>query len=327
MAEEVTEGDWISYPEGEGKVVGVDDDGYGVRPKELPTGVVFVPKGERIRKIAPPGVEGTGERGETGRMPTDRSLLESLRDGFANLEYGDEDTLSRLRNRGRMILRRIYGEPSEPYERLAYAGFQQVIPDWSAEEQSESWEADQREITSMLEALLEEMDLDVAEQEQSGGEHYGRALSKPKSNRVFVVHGHDEGMRESVARVLTTLGLEPVILHEQPNCGRTIIEKFYDYSDVGFTVVLLSPDDTGYTNTDGSDAAQARARQNVVLELGFFIGRLRRENVVALHKGNVEIPSDFSGVLYTPYDSGGAWQYKLAKELRASGYDADMNRL
>ena len=56
-------------------------------------------------------------------------------------------------------------------------------------------------------------------------------------------------MRESVARVLTTLGLEPVILHEQPDKGRTIIEKFYEHSDVGFAVVLMSPDDEGYSIT------------------------------------------------------------------------------
>jgi len=111
-------------------------------------------------------------------------------------------------------------------------------------------------------------------------------------------------MRESVARVFATLGLEPVILQEQPDRGRTIIDKFYYYSEVEFAVVLLSPDDMGYASEAGPDTAQLRARQNVILELGFFLGKLGRENVVALHKGNVEIPSDFSGVLFTPYVSG-----------------------
>ncbi len=144
---------------------------------------------------------------------------------------------------------------------------------------------------------------------------------------MFVVHGHDEGMRESVARVLATLGLKPVILHEQPDRGRTIIEKFYDYSEVEFAVVLLSPDDMGYVREADPDTAQPRARQNVILELGFFLGKLGRENVVALHKGNVEIPSDFSGVLFTPYVSGGDWPYKLTRELRESGYEVSADDL
>ena len=79
--------------------------------------------------------------------------------------------------------------------------------------------------------------------------------------------------------------------------------------------------------TDGKDAAKPRARQNVILELGFFLGMLGRENVVALHRGSVEIPSDFSGVLYTPYDSGGAWPYRLTRELRESGYSVSADNL
>jgi predicted nucleotide-binding protein len=154
-----------------------------------------------------------------------------------------------------------------------------------------------------------------------------KAEQLEKSNRVFVVHGHDEGMRESVARVLTKLGLEPVILHEQADRGSTIIEKFYENSDVGFAVVLLSPDDSGYLNTDGIGSAKPRARQNVILELGFFLGRLGRENVVALHKGDVEIPSDYGGVLYKPYDTGGAWPYKLTRELKGSGYSVSADDL
>jgi predicted nucleotide-binding protein len=169
--------------------------------------------------------------------------------------------------------------------------------------------------------MLEELDLGEATWQEL------QASVAEKSNRVFVVHGHDDGMRESVARVLTALGLSPLILHEQPDRGRTIIEKFYDYSDVGFAVVLLSTDDVGYTKGAGSDAAQPRARQNVILELGFFLGRLRRENVVTLHRGDVEIPSDFSGVLYIPYDSSGAWRYKLTEELSESGYNASKDAL
>ncbi|MBV9453149.1 MAG: nucleotide-binding protein [Rubrobacter sp.] len=82
-----------------------------------------------------------------------------------------------------------------------------------------------------------------------------------KSNRVFVVHGHDNEMKQAVARTVETLGLEAVILREKPNRGQTIIEKIERYSDVDFAVVLLSPDDTGYSRADGLHAAKPRARQ------------------------------------------------------------------
>lgn len=137
------------------------------------------------------------------------------------------------------------------------------------------------------------------------------------SDRVFVVHGHDEGPKESVARFLERLGYQPVILHEQANKGRTIIQKFQDEAaDVGFAVVLMTPDDQMPNGT-------FRARQNVVLELGFFLGRLGTDRVAAIVKDKVETPSDFDGVIYISYDGG--WKQALAKELQAAGYIVDWN--
>jgi predicted nucleotide-binding protein len=145
------------------------------------------------------------------------------------------------------------------------------------------------------------------------------------TRRVFVVHGHDGAVRETVARFVEQLGLEAVILHEQPNAGRTIIEKFEAYADVGFAVVLLTPDDVGAVK--GAEAhLQPRARQNVILELGFFIGKLGRHKVCALHGSGVEIPSDISGVVYVPLDPAGAWRLQLAKELKQAKLQVDLNR-
>ena len=146
------------------------------------------------------------------------------------------------------------------------------------------------------------------------------------NNRVFIVHGHDEAAMQTVARCVEKLGLEALILHEQANEGRTIIEKFEDCADVDFVVVLLTPDDVGASSQD-QDSLQPRARQNVILELGFFLGRLGRDRVCALHKDEVEIPSDFSGVLWVPMDSGGAWRLILAREMKAAGFDVDLNDL
>jgi predicted nucleotide-binding protein len=143
------------------------------------------------------------------------------------------------------------------------------------------------------------------------------------SGKVFVVHGHDEAARETVARFLSRLDLTPVILHEQASQGRTIVEKLEHHGDVGFAVVLLTPDDVGGISPDH---LQPRARQNVVLELGYFLGRLGRDHVCALHRGELELPSNYMGVIYIPFDSGGGWRIELAKELKAAGFNVDMNK-
>lgn len=153
-------------------------------------------------------------------------------------------------------------------------------------------------------------------------------VDSPNVKSVFIVHGHDDGMKQSVARTLEKLGLMPIILHEQPDSGKTIIEKFVRDADVGFAVVLLSPDDMGYKKDDGAEKAKPRARQNVILELGYFVGRLGRDKVMALKRGDdLELPSDLSGVVYTPFDDHGAWEMKLLKELKAAGYNVDANHL
>jgi predicted nucleotide-binding protein len=107
---------------------------------------------------------------------------------------------------------------------------------------------------------------------------------------------------------------------------RTIIEKFEDYADVGFAVVLMTGDDRGGARDIAFEAQKLRARQNVVLELGYFLRRLGRSRVCALYVTSVEIPSDYPGGLYVLLDGGGAWRLQLARELRAAGLPVDMNR-
>ena len=144
------------------------------------------------------------------------------------------------------------------------------------------------------------------------------------SNKIFVVHGHDEGSRESVARFLEKMDFQAIILHEQANKGRTVIEKVEAHGDVGFAVVLLTPDDEGCAK---GKTLEPRARQNVLLELGYFIGRLGRDRVCTLKRGEVEIPSDFAGMVWVPMDSKSEWKLALAQELKAAGYSVDMNKV
>jgi predicted nucleotide-binding protein len=145
------------------------------------------------------------------------------------------------------------------------------------------------------------------------------------SRKVFIVHGHDEGTKEAVARFLYQLQLSPVILAEQPNQGQTIIEKFEQSSnDVGFAVVLLTPDDIG-TSKSKLEELKPRARQNVIFELGYFAAKLGRRRVCALHKGGIEIPSDYHGVIYVSLDSDD-WKWHLARELKQV-ISIDLNHL
>ena len=151
---------------------------------------------------------------------------------------------------------------------------------------------------------------------------------KPKSqtnNRVFVVHGRDEATRETVARFLEKLKLDAIILHEQPNRGRTIIEKFVDNSDVAYAIVLLTADDIGGLSQSESTDLRPRARQNVIFELGFFLGKLGCDKVCALCESGIELPSDYAGVVYIPIDDGGAWRLHVARELKTAGMAIDLN--
>ncbi len=162
------------------------------------------------------------------------------------------------------------------------------------------------------------------------------ALPKPRpaTRKVFVVHGHDETAKEKVARVLEKLELNAVILHEQATKGRTLIEKFEDHAeDAVFAVALLTPDDSGCAKKDmpkgGSGMLELhdRARQNVVFEAGYFVGRLGRKNVVLLLKPGVEKPSDLEGIVYVAMDDMGGWRLDLVRELAAAGISVDANKL
>lgn len=152
-------------------------------------------------------------------------------------------------------------------------------------------------------------------------------VEQTKAPRVFLVHGRNETVRERVARFLENVGIAPVILCEQPNEGRTIIEKVIDYSDVPFAVVLLTADDVGRLASAADDMTRPRVRQNVLFELGYFIGKLGRKSVCALYEPTVEIPSDYNGVLFLELDNQGAWQLSLARELDAAGFEVDMKKV
>lgn len=180
-------------------------------------------------------------------------------------------------------------------------------------------------LTSMIEEIQEYWE--EKDEREGVSLHIASDAAPPQlgSNRIFIIHGHDGGTKETVARFISQLGLEPIILHEQANQGKTIIEKFEDNSDVGYAIALITPDDAGSSIKEPENTRQ-RARQNVIFEFGYFIGKLGRRRVAGLVKGNIEVPSDYSGVLYIPIDESDSWRFLLIKELKSVGYDIDANK-
>ena len=170
----------------------------------------------------------------------------------------------------------------------------------------------------LLESAIEILEKSPPETD-AGGE---AASSKPPGDKVFVVHGHDEEALAGVKGFLDRAGLESIVLRDEPNRGQTIIEKFLESSEeVGFAIILLTPDDIGGGSGSASfEELMPRARQNVIFELGFFIAKLGRERVCALFRQGVEIPSDYEGVLFVEFDERGEWREEMIREMIGAGF-------
>ena len=202
----------------------------------------------------------------------------------------------------------------------------------------ESRQADRRvflsglnQAESILASMIDEIEeYWVDEEDQSATVvEYPQSYTPTDTRKVFVVHGRDHGTMNMVARFLEVLELELVILQEQPNQGLTLVEKVERYAQVGFAVVLFTPDDIGALR-DGEEEPKLRARQNVIFELGYLIAKLGRSNVTVLYKGaegDIEIPSDYAGVLYTSLDNGDGWKIELIREMKSAGLDIDANKV
>lgn len=255
---------------------------------------------------------------------TNIELLDSILDELDKLKFRDETARDALMKRTAMLLRRICGEKSEYTLELGRIRFHPMYGYSAADNKNTTWKSAVGKLRNLINTIKEEMEL------FEGNQKVASSISTENSASpgcVFVAHGHDEELKQAAARTLEQLGLDPVILHEKPNKGRTIIEKFDDHTKVEFAVVLLSADDVmqsanGLGNT-------YRARQNVIFELGFFLGRLGRQNVVAIYRPHesFEMPSDYSGVLFIEYDTSGIWRNKLAKELKACGYSINIEAI
>ncbi len=248
-------------------------------------------------------------------------IIKNLIVDLDELPHRDRIKLDAFLRRADMIIKNVFGDSSKYRKDLNEIGFIPIYGDLF----DECWTSGKSSMLNLLKTMIEDIELFDDSIKGAGVPKKDDKLS----NEIFVVHGHNEEMKQNVARVLKILDLVPIILHEKPNEGKTIIEKFIANSSVSFAVVLLSPDDMGYAKDQQPIDAKPRARQNVIFELGFFIGKLGRKNVCVLYqkKKDFEKHSDFEGVLLTPYDTSDKWKLELIKELKNCGYDIDANKL
>ena len=187
---------------------------------------------------------------------------------------------------------------------------------------SDAWNSGKSSFLKVLTALKEE--LKTYEDEEITNDLVDKKCSN--SGKIFIVHGHDDGLKNEVARFIAQLELEPIILHEQASSGATIIEKIEQQTEVGFGIVLYTACDVGNVR-EKQDELNLRARQNVIFEHGYLIGKLGRQNVTAIVKGDIEKPSDVAGVMYTHYSNGDSWKIEIIRELKSAGYNIDANKL
>ena len=246
------------------------------------------------------------------------SLVSSSKEDFSNEFWNSYETYL---NKYNLLLKDL--QTLGFYKKLKF--IEQVpLSDqaFSGSEFTKPEKAKLREITTESNSLLQKVKLLLSPPALDN-----RLNSQVRSNNIFVVHGHDNEMKLDVTQTLEKLDLAPVILHEKPNNGQNIIEKISDYTHVSFAVVLLSPYDLVYSEEKTLDEAKYRARQSVIFELGYFLGRLGRQNVIAIYrkKKDFEIPNAYTGVLWIEYKSG--WYFKLIKELQACNFDVDANKL
>ncbi|MCB2189859.1 MAG: nucleotide-binding protein [Deltaproteobacteria bacterium] len=248
-------------------------------------------------------------------VPTRGDLIQAMRtiaswshtdiDEFL-LEVGISDlradrAIGSIRNRANAIIKYAIENPgattAENYLFSAYIMRSVAPPPNPFEESKESWGSDGSTV---------EPEIDVED----------RNYNARNPNRVFIVHGQNEVARDAVVSLLGEVGLEGIVLHEQPNMGRHLLTKFIEEAElVTFAIVLMTDDDVGGLH-DGAMAP--RARQNVILELGYFLSHLGQHRVCALKTPGLETPSDFDGIVYISMDDKENWKTELLRELRAA---------
>ena len=249
--------------------------------------------------------------------------FKTLRQDFKNLTYENHENQDKLSIRFTALISKFIDSESAYIKKFDNVSFTSGTVVFYEPKSKEIWVAGHKHALQLIDDVIEDIELFDTLDRPTKKE----SLITKDSSKVFIVHGHDDGAKETVARFVDKLGFKAVILHEQVDSGATIIEKLGKHTDVGFAIVLYTECDIGGVIKSNPEDLKPRARQNVIFEHGLLIGKIGRANVVALVKGNVEIPNDISGVVYKSMDTSGAWKYSIAREMKSSGYDVDMNKI
>ncbi|MGN0700497.1 MAG: TIR domain-containing protein [Oscillospiraceae bacterium] len=255
---------------------------------------------------------------------SDYDTLKKLYDEIDNLIISrvssDNPNFTTWHTKVERFLKRAYGEHSEERENFLDTSFTPIVYSLydSDSEFIDSCANGLISTKAVFEVYLEELkeSEDMPQTQVSQNDEY-RDYSK-----VFIVHGHDEALKEAVARLVEKQSIIPIVLNEQANRGQTIIEKLEGYSNVGGAICLFTPDDEGHKKN--TPTMGPRARQNVVFETGYFMGKLGRDKIVIISESDVELPSDMSGIVYT---DAGDWKIKILRELEEMGYKIDYSRI
>jgi predicted nucleotide-binding protein len=256
-------------------------------------------------------------------------LLNSLLHQAEKMNYESRTTdIQLMDQKVRSILPYVTQDPKSKVEIFSKFRFTPRIISTSSTDNTayttQAFESGKAKVVNFVRGLIEENELIHSLEKSIGTPNVIETIHKGPKTKVFIVHGHDDVLKTEVSLLISKQGLEPIVLHEQPNQGKTIIEKIESYSDVDFAIVLYTPCDVGRSQKEEEE--RPRARQNVIFEHGYFVAKLGRENVVGLNKGEVDLPNDISGVVYNLYDEAGAWKYKILSELHSSGYIVDFTK-
>lgn len=219
-----------------------------------------------------------------------------------------------------VVVRSIFGNASPMHNKVTGVSYWPgiVYEETSPSDYANAQRVGVQETIALLKAA--KLELEITEGPSSSSNTPADPAREP-SERIFIVHGRDDARKYALSSFLQNLtGTQPVILHQQPNAGQVLIEKFEaTATSAGYSVVLLTADDLGRAKELATDDERPRARQNVVFEMGFFFGLLGRKRVAVLYDHGVELPSDITGIVYIALDDAGAWKGQLASEISHAG--------